>query len=452
MELLYYAGLAFLGGLILNVMPCVLPVLTLKLFHLVDHSENDARTNRMHGLAYTAGVVLTFLALAGVLIGLKAAGHAVFYGKQFQNTTFLAVMVTVLTAFALNCFGVFEITVGIAGGEGREGYGGSFVNGILATILSTPCSAPIFGPAVAYALLKAPPAHTLVIFGVSGVGLALPFLLVTHIPALKRFLPRPGAWMDTFKHVLGFTLLATAAWLLGILMNKLPESSNTNFLYFLLALCVALWAVGRFGNLMHSLPRRIGTRVGGTVIVALIGFGLLDMTPKSVIEAQAAQAGLAPGEPTAGLTPNPTSGSQGNGNVPAKDPPVVKNGHINWVTYDKQRIAAEHKRKRPVFADFTAEWCVSCKANEKAVIETDGTRSLLTETNILPMKADMTDENPVLEKEMQRLGRSGIPIYVIYFPDGTHKLLPEIITAEILHGALKEASERYPKEQYTPRG
>ncbi|MCA9646115.1 MAG: thioredoxin family protein [Polyangiaceae bacterium] len=448
MELLYYAGLAFIGGLILNVMPCVLPVLTLKLFHLVDHSENDARTNRMHGLSYTAGVILTFLALAGVLIGLKAAGHAVFYGKQFQNTTFLAVMVAVLVAFALNCFGVFEITVGLAGGEGREGYGGSFVNGILATILSTPCSAPIFGPAVAYALLKAPPSHTLVIFGVSGFGLALPFLLVTHIPALKRFLPKPGAWMDTFKQLLGFTLLATAAWLLGILMNKLPETSNTQFLYFLVVLCLALWAVGRFGNLMHSVGRRIGTRVAGTALVAAMAFWVVDLTPKSALNS--AGGDLTAEANSAGLTPSPTSGTQGNGNVPKKDPPVVKNGHINWVTYDKARIDAEHKRQRPVFADFTAEWCVSCKANEKAVIETDGTRSLLTETNILPMKADMTDENPILEKEMQRLGRSGIPIYVIYFPDGSHKLLPEIITAEILHGALKEASERYPKDKYEP--
>ncbi len=448
MELLYYAGLAFLGGLILNVMPCVLPVLTLKVFHLVDHSENDARTNRMHGLSYTAGVILTFLALAGVLIGLKAAGHAVFYGKQFQNTTFLAVMVTVLTAFALNCFGVFEITVGIAGGEGREGYGGSFVNGILATILSTPCSAPIFGPAVAYALLKAPPFHTLVIFGVSGFGLALPFLLVTHIPGLKRFLPRPGAWMDTFKHVLGFTLLATAAWLLGILMNKLPETSNTNFLYFLVAVCIALWMVGRFGNLMHSLARRIGTRAVGTALVVAVGFWLLDMTPKSVLEARAKAAALAEGGPAAGLPPQ--NSAQAGGNTATREAPVVKDGHINWVAYDKARIAAEHKRKRPVFADFTAEWCVSCKANEKAVIETEGTRSLLAETNILPMKADMTDEDPVLEKEMQRLGRSGIPIYVIYFPDGTHNLLPEIITSESLHGALKAASERYPKDEFAP--
>lgn len=447
MELLYYAGLAFIGGLILNVMPCVLPVLTLKLFHLVDHSENDAKTNRMHGLAYTAGVVLTFLALAGVLIGLKAAGHAVFYGKQFQNTTFLAVMVTVLVAFALNCFGVFEITVGIAGGEGRDGYSGSFVNGILATILSTPCSAPIFGPAVAYALLKAPPAHTLVIFGVSGLGLAMPFLLVTHIPALKRFLPRPGAWMDTFKQLLGFTLLATGAWLLGILMNKLPESSNTQFLYFLVVLCLALWAIGRFGNLMHSLARRIGTRVGGTLVVAGMALWLVDLTPKSVLEAEANAAQQDQTGPSAGLTPNPASSA---GNVAIADAPVIKDGRINWVDYDKQRIDAEHKRQRPVFADFTAEWCVSCKANEKAVIETEGTRKLLAETNILPMKADMTDENPTLEKEMQRLGRSGIPIYVIYYPDGTHKLLPEIITAEILHGALKEASERYPKAKFAP--
>lgn len=426
MDLLYYAGLAFLGGLILNVMPCVLPVLTLKVFHLLDHSENDAATNRMHGLAYAAGVVLTFLVLAGLVIGLRAAGHSTFQGQQFQNTTFLAVMVTTLVVFALNCFGVFEITVSIGGDGGREGYGGSFVNGLLATVLSTPCSAPFLGPAVAYALLQAGPAQTITIFGMVGVGLAFPFVLVTHIPSLAKRLPRPGPWMETFKQLLGFTLLGTGLWLLGILMGKLPTKAGANFLYFLLSVGLALWAVGRYGNLMHSVARRIGTRAGGLVGVVTVGFWLLDLSPKSAAEAP----------------PAPSLASQA-------DHPIIKDGRINWVAYDDDRIASERERKRPVFADFTADWCVSCKANEKAVIETSGTRDLLVATNILPMKADMTDEDPVLEKEMQRLGRSGIPIYVIYYPDGTHHLLPEIITTDLLHGALKQASEKFPPEKYT---
>lgn len=430
MDLFYYAGLALVGGLILNVMPCVLPVLTLKVFHLLDHSENDARTNRMHGLAYTAGVVLTFIALASVLVGLKAAGHAVFYGKQFQDASFLAVMVTVLVAFALNCFGLFEITVGLSGGPGRDGYRGSFGNGILATILSTPCSAPLFGPAVAYALIKAQPYETIIIFAVAGLGLALPFLLVTHIPKLRQFLPRPGAWMDTFKQLLGFTLLGTAIWLLGILLGKLTPASGTRFLWFLFCLSISLWGIGRFGSIMHSLTRRLTARGLGLALSVAAGVWLLDLSPRAgATAASDASPPLIAGE--ASLSAHP----------------IIKDGRINWVDYDEGRIAQERAAGRPIFADFTADWCISCKANEKAVIETEATRKLLVDTNILPMKADMTDEQPILEKEMKRLGRSGIPIYVLYLPDGSHHLLPELITPELLHGALRQAAEKFPPKK-----
>ncbi len=427
MDLLYFAGLAFLGGLILNVMPCVLPVLTLKVFHLLEHSENDSATNRMHGLAYTAGVVLTFLALAGVLIGLKAAGHAVFYGKQFQSTSFLAVMVAVLLAFSLNCFGVFEITVGVSGGPGRDGYRGSFINGILATILSTPCSAPLFGTAVAYALLAAPPHEALLLFAASGLGLAAPFLLLTHVPSLRRFLPKPGAWMDTFKQLLGFTLLGTAVWLGGILFGKLSPASGSRMLWALFGLGLLLWVVGRYGNLMQSLARRVGTRV--LLVVGIVAMGM--WVKLESVESRVAEA------PSATVD---------------HEHPVVKDGKINWLAYDEPRIARERARQRPVFVDFTADWCISCKANEKAVIETEATRALLVDSQILPMKADMTDDQPVLEREMKRLGRSAIPIYVIYLPDGSYKLLPEVLTPELLHSALKDAAARFPKSSYLAPG
>lgn len=427
-NLLYILGVAFLGGLILNVMPCVLPVLTLKVFHLVEHSENDAATNKMHGIAYTAGVLVAFAIFAAVVIGLRSGGENLGWGMQFQNAGFLAVITAVIFAFALNALGVFELTIGMGGGGASDGYWGSFTTGIFATVMSTPCSAPFLGFAAAAALgSQVPGWQTVVIFLMIGLGLAFPFLVIAFVPASRKLLPKPGAWMDTFKSIMGFTLMGAAAWLLSILLNKLSKDASQNYLYFLVLLALALWGMERFGGLIHGLARRLTVRGIGLVAIVAGAILLVDLTPRPKTAVAASSISAEKGGPL---------------------PPVVKDGKIVWTAYDKKTIQAAHAKQRPVFADFTADWCLSCKANEKAVIETDAIRSTLEKTKVLPMKADMTDDDEVLEAEMERLGRAGIPIYVIYYPDGTHKLLPEVITIAMLKEALEGAAQKYPPEKF----
>lgn len=437
MVMLGILGIALLGGLILNVMPCVLPVLALKAFSVVDHARHDASVRRKHGIAYTLGTVSLFVALAVVVIGINAyTGKKFGWGSQFQHPQFVAVMTAIVFAFSLNALGVFEIAISSSREDADEDkFWGSFTNGLFAAIMSTPCSAPFLGGAVAFALsADAAPWQTILVFATIGLGLALPYLLLTFIPAFARVLPKPGAWMETVKQVMGFLLLGTAVWFYRTLQVQLTPDSANSFLIFLLVLGFVLWLSGRFGGVAAPPFRRWMIRGLAVAALGVVGGCVVSFAkPEPVAVAATQNAGV-----------NATTG--------ARDP-VVKDGHLVWTPYSKDGLAAAQAKHRPVFLDFTAEWCASCKTNDKAFIETDTVREAFERTGVLPMKVDMTtsdDEKEAMQDEILKAekGRSGIPIYVIVFPDGSRDLLPLVITSEMVSGRLDEAAKKFPAEKF----
>lgn len=427
---------ALVGGVILNVMPCVLPVLALKAFSVVEHAKHDARKRRLHGLFYAAGTMSMFLALGALVVVAKSMGKHLGWGMQFQHPPFVAAMIAVIFAFSLNALGVFEILISAQGEGGNDDkLWGSFVNGLFAAILSTPCSAPFVGSAAAFAFASSTGwIETLGVFATMGFGLALPYLLLTQIPAFGRMLPKPGAWMETVKQVMGFLLLGTAVWLFRSFQKQVTPESANGFLFFLLALALALWAGHRFGGIDRTAARRW--------VVRAVAAGFLFAAYKIVVKFEpAAQAQV---------TVDPVLA--GGDTIP----PVVADGHIVWTPYSKARVDAEMARHRPVFMDFTAEWCATCKANEQAFVETDTVRAALERTKILPVKVDMTSSNDELDKLLEDTiksdkERNGIPVYVIRYPDGTQDLLPLVITAEMLARHLDDAAKKYPPDKFAMR-
>lgn len=434
-DILKYLGAAFLGGVILNVMPCVLPVLTMKVFHLIEAGQEDAAANRRHGVAYTAGILLTFVGFAALVVAIRASGELVGWGMQFQNPSFVAFLSGLMAVLALNAFGVFQISITYAstrrrsGDDGdysgghKSGYLSSVGNGVVASLISTPCSAPFLGSAAAFAL-GAETAWwvTLLIFVGVGFGLASPFLLVSFVPAIGRLLPRPGLWMQRLKSLMGFTLLAAAVWLFGVLMQQVSLDSAKWFLGFMVVVSTALWAVNAFGGFMASTARRIVVRVVVVVVVAAAGIHMLRFD--AAVPSAPAASGLAS--------------------------PVVVNGAIHWTPFSPFRISLANHRQRPVFVDYTADWCLNCKTNEKLFIETEEVRERLLASDLLPMKADWTNADEKITRSLDKLGRSSIPTYAIFVPGGEVDLLPEVITEELLLERLAKAANRFPKEKYLP--
>jgi len=404
--LLAAIGLALLGGLILNLMPCVFPVLSIKVLGLVRQSGESRTRVRLHGLAYTAGVLASFLALAGLLIGLKGGGASLGWGFQLQSPPVVAGLAYLLVAVGLSLSGVFSLGGRFTGlGDGlarRSGLPGSFFTGVLATLVATPCTAPFMGAAVGFALTQGP-AVALAVFAALGLGLSLPFLALTLWPGAVRVLPRPGAWMETLKQALAFPVYATAAWLIWVLAQQVDARGLFAALIGVVLVGFAAWAWERSRG-ATALGERIFQGLAGLALiaVAMLGFGLAQQ--RAVPAAQAAAEGTEP--------------------------------------YSQARLDALRDARRPVFVNLTAAWCITCAVNETTSLSRPSVQAAMRAKGVTYLKGDWTNQNPEITRLLERHGRSGVPLYLLYAGGGDPTILPQILTEGTVLEALAAIPDR----------
>ncbi len=386
-------GLAFLGGLLLNLMPCVFPVLFLKGLSLLHSASEERGRQRLHGWMYTAGVVVSFWAIVAGLLILRAGGRELGWGFQLQSPGFVAVLASLVFFLGLSLAGQFELGLSLtsAGGElaRRPGLAGSFFTGMLATVVATPCMAPLMGAAVGFALVQQA-WLTFAVFTSLALGLAVPFLALTMQPQWTKVLPPPGAWMETLKHLVSVPLFATAIWLTWV-YGRLYSSDGTDHMAWLLCcflvLAIAGWTLGRW-------PAKWGAAVAAMALIAVA---------------------LA---------------------LPLHQPEVDK---LLWQPYTEANFKAARATGDPVFIDFTAAWCLSCQVNERAVLQSGEVERALEKNHMQLLKADWTQYDPMITKELGSLGRSGVPTYVIYPPGkiSNADVLPEVLTKQIVLKAIR---------------
>jgi thiol:disulfide interchange protein DsbD len=404
------AALAMVGGLILNLMPCVFPVLAMKAASLAGHggAHGDAR---QQGLAFGAGVLATFLALAGLLIALRSAGAAVGWGFQLQDPPVVAILALLMLAVALNLSGVFEVGTSLQGaGSGlasRGGLVGSFFTGALAVVVAAPCTAPFMGPAIGWALTQTP-AAALVVFLALGVGFAAPFVAVAFAPALINALPRPGPWMDGFKKLLAFPMYAAVAWLVWVLTVQVGPDAVPRILGAGVVLALAAWLFGIVQRraIAGGRPLALGASAAALGAAAVVG------------------GALWPAYATAEATP-------------------AEAARLDDEAYTPQRLAALRAEGRPVLVNYTAAWCVSCQVNDRVALSTRDVADALKRNNAVYLKADWTKRDPGIAAELARFGRAGVPLYLVYGANGGEPvILPSLLTAGGVVKALDDAGRR----------
>jgi thiol:disulfide interchange protein DsbD len=386
----------FLGGLILNLMPCVLPVISLKIFGFIAQAGQSRHKILAHGLAFIAGIYLWFLGLALLIIILKSSGSQVTWAFQFQNPLFLILISSAVFLFALNLFGLFETVLpGSASNSldrlsSREGYLGSFFQGLFATLLATPCTAPFLGSALGFAFAQSGGIIVVIFFSIA-TGMALPYFLLSLYPAWLKWIPRRGPWMEHLKQFMGFPLLATNIWLLGVIGREHGTSGVILTLVLLLSLGVAAWIYGLFCRAER------GVRWGGCSLSLLLALlALWRLTPQIISSAR-----------------DPVSASQGQ--IASRTP--AASDTIEWVPYSKAGLDKLRSKGAAVFLDFTAAWCLTCQFNERTAINTPAVKKLLRDYQIVPMRADWTDADPEITAALRQFHRVGVPFYV-YYPPG----------------------------------
>jgi thiol:disulfide interchange protein DsbD len=393
----------FIGGFILNLMPCVLPVISLKIFGFIQQAGKDRRSILRNGLWFVAGIFVWFLGLALLLTALKAAGHQITWAAQFTNPYFVLILSVIVLVFALELFGVFEITLPQAAmhrilhSASREGEAGSFFQGVFATVLATPCTAPFLGTAVGFAFTQS----GLVIFAMFAAiaaGMGAPYLALSAQPAWLRFLPRPGAWMVRVKQLMGFLLLATLLFLLYVLGAERGLEGAIWAGAFLLAIAIVCWIKGAF--IVPTISRGNQAFAVVLMVALLVGSGFYfigDKFASSTAENLSAQS---------------TGG---------------------WQPFTAERLKSELAQDHPVFVDFTAAWCITCKFNERTVLESATVRDAFRRHGIVKLRADWTNGDPTITKLLQQFGRPGVPLYVLYRGQGGEPFVfPELLTKNIV--------------------
>ncbi len=398
--LLRTAILAFLGGLLLNLMPCVFPVLFLKGLALVQSGSEERGRLRAHGFVYAGGILVSFWVLVGVLLGLRAAGSVLGWGFQFQSPVFLALMAGLLFFLGLSLAGQFEIglTLTSAGGSlaAKQGYTGSFFTGVLAVIVATPCTAPLMGPAIGYALGHSP-AVTFAIFTALALGLATPYVALTLQPAWTRVLPRPGAWMEVLKQAVSVPIFATVIWLAWVLAQAYGAAMLAALLVSFLLLAIAGWFLGRWP------AKRWATWVAVAILAGVVVLGLVAPAKLMVAAGSAASAQT----------------------------------HEGWEPWSAEAVNRYQAEGRPVFVDFTAGWCLSCQVNERIALEQPEVQRAFANGHVALLRADWTQHDEAIARALASLGRDGVPTYVLYVPgQSSPQVLPEVLTPGIVTSAL----------------
>lgn len=393
-------GFAVLGGLILNLMPCVLPILSLKALGVAQMAGESPRAARSSGVQFLAGVLVSFLVLAALIIALRAGGEAVGWAFHMQNPLIVAILALVMVAVGLNLLGAFEVNIGAGalGGKATQGKAGEFFTGVLAVLVATPCTAPFMAPALGYALLQ-PAAVTVGVFLALGLGFALPYFVVSFLPDAQRLLPRPGAWMVSFRQALAFPMFATAIWLYWVLGNQGGVNALTLALIAALALGLGTFGWNRRSGESFSRPWRTAS-VAGLLVVALSTWAV----------------------PRFAVAPDSTPVATGE------------------VAYSEAALDELRSEQTPVFAYFTADWCITCKVNEGVALKSDSVQDFFSREGVQVMVGDWTNEDPEITEILQRHGRAGVPLYLYFKPGSANALvLPQLLTPDIVIEAIENA-------------
>ncbi|MDR0250655.1 MAG: thioredoxin family protein [Burkholderiales bacterium] len=397
---------ALLGGMILNLMPCVFPIISLKVLGFVKHGDNR-KTLRLEALAFSAGVILTFMALAGALLILRAAGEQLGWGFQLQSPVVITGLALLFFVMALNFSGVFEFGALAPskwlGWTARNRTLDAFGSGLLAVVVASPCTAPFMGAALGYALTQNA-LTTLVVFAMLGVGMALPYVLLALFPTWQRFLPKSGAWMLRLKQLLAFPLYATVAWLAWVLGAQLGGDIELRLLLALVAVALALWAWHGY-RMAFGAGDRVKISWIVTAAIGIVMAGWLISPVFSVTSGRIA-------------------------------PEQIK--EVVWQPYSAAAVAHENASGKTVFVDFTAAWCVTCQANKKWVLDTGDVQQAFARHGVVLMRADWTRYDPAITEALTALGRSGVPVYVFYQPGKPPHLLPELLQKGMVLDALRD--------------